>query len=100
MKGGTVSMWVEKTTAGRGILRRSREHVAARAFDRNLFRVKASPHQFIVEKIADRAFVAGDRLDVHELAGKGDDIHARQNTLAQRSCRRPGVHSWLIRSIT
>jgi hypothetical protein len=28
-----------------------------------------------MQKVADRAFVSGDRLDVHELAGESDDIH-------------------------
>ena len=59
-----------------------REHVAARSFDRNLLSLEASPEQFAMQEIAHRAFVAGDGLDVHELTGEGDDIHARQDTLA------------------
>ena len=70
---------------GPRLLGEHREHIAARAFDRNFFRLKASPEQFGVKEIAHRAFVAGDGLDVHELAGKGDDIHARQDTLVPGS---------------
>ena len=81
MNGGTVSMWVEKTTVGPRLLRGHREHIAARAFDRHLLRLEAAPEQFGVKEIAHRAFVAGDGLDVYELTGEGDDIHARQDTL-------------------
>ena len=45
---------------GAGIRRRSREHIAARAFDGNLVSLKASPDEFVTEEISDRAFVAGD----------------------------------------
>jgi alpha/beta superfamily hydrolase len=34
-----------------------------------------------MKEIAHRAFIAGDGLDIHELTGKGDSVHARQDTL-------------------
>jgi hypothetical protein len=56
------------------------KYITAYAFDGNLLRLKASPQQFGVKEIAHRALVAGDGLDIHELTGKGDLIHARQDT--------------------
>ena len=43
--------------------------------------MKASSNQFTAEKIAHRSFIPGDRFDVHQLTGKGNDIHARQDIL-------------------
>jgi hypothetical protein len=59
------------------------ENITTRAFNGNLLCVETSPEQLSVEEIAHRALVAGDGLDVHELTGQGDDIHARQDTLVQ-----------------
>ena len=70
-----------------------REDIAARAFDRNFLRLKASPEQFAVKEIAHRALVAGDGLDVHELTGEGDDIHARQDTSLSVLCALRGFCS-------
>ena len=83
MNGGTVSMWVENTISGRGCSGETAKTLQRVAFDRNLFCLKPSPEQFAMKEISHRAFVAGDGLDVHELTGEGDDIHARQDTLAQ-----------------
>jgi hypothetical protein len=38
-----------------------------------------------VKEIAHRTFVSGDGLDVYELTGEGNNIHARQDTLVPRS---------------
>jgi hypothetical protein len=42
-----------------------------------------------VKEIAHRTFVSGDGLDVYELTGEGNNIHARQDTLVPGRLRRP-----------
>ena len=48
-----------------------------------------------MQEFAHWSFVASDGLDVHELTGQGDDIHARQDTLVPRSLRR--TYAWPLR---
>ena len=59
-----------------GLFRRSRVNIAAFAFDEHFLRVVAEPVEFFAEEIGRRTFVSGDRLDIYELSGEGDNIHA------------------------
>jgi hypothetical protein len=49
-----------------------------------------------VKEIAHRTFVSGDGLDVYELTGEGNNIHARQDTLVPGRLRRPSSVSSVV----
>ena len=81
---------------GARLLRRSRVHVAAAAFDGKLIRLVSQAKELAVKNIAYEGFVAGDRFNVYELTGESDDIHGNENNLrrgAAQSCwgRKPGA---------
>ncbi len=58
------------------MLRRGCVHVGTFAFDDYSLAGIAQPSQLLVEKMPNRAFVPGDRFNVHELARSGEDVHS------------------------
>jgi len=57
-----------------------RINIAAYAFNRELLGLKTQPAELASKKITDRALIASDRLDIHELTREGDNIHAQEDT--------------------
>src|SRR5262249_47074826 len=57
---------------------RCRPHVGALTFDEHAPRFVAEPAQSLLEEMANGCLVSGDGLDVHELAGEGDDVHVER----------------------
>src|ERR1700733_13170874 len=86
MKGGTVSMCVEKTTFGKSAsgfrrpLRWRGVDVESAGFDRHLFCLVPEAAKFSPEIISYRGFVAGNRFDVDQLARERDGVHGGENS--------------------
>ena len=69
--------------AGIGMLRGSRANIEARPLDPHFPRLIADPAELAKEIICYGSFVAGDRFDVHQLAGERDSIHGGENSRAR-----------------
>src|SRR5207245_9805165 len=42
--------------------------------------------EFAVKEVSDGCFIAGDRFDIDELAGEGDDVHGREDNRCSLRC--------------
>ena len=77
MKGGTVSMWVERVTM-RGVAP-LREDVEAARLDLDALDgaavARGERRQVVVEVEADPLFVIGDRFDIDQRAREFEDVH-------------------------
>ena len=74
--------------SGPGLLRERRENIAAGAFHGHFVSVVSQPGQFAVKKVSDGSLIACDRLNVHQLARKSDDVHDERIPQARRAVPR------------
>ena len=61
-----------------GLFARRSHHVEAVALDRHLAGSESHAAEFGEERLTHASFASGDRLDIHQPARQGDDVHGER----------------------